>query len=339
MDRDVTTPTIEIVARRPFDKGTQAYSGATFEGGLLADGRAVVLKHLPAEGDWLTRATNGVGRARLLWESGVLERVAAMVDHAVLDVFREDGHDVVLMEDVSSCLVPAEGRLPRTVVDTLLAGLATLHGEWEGCELDGLCSPADRHALFVPAFHRSDDGPNPFVGNQFVLDSWEAFADHVPDDVVQAIFAVHAEPAHLEEQLRLAAPWTLLHGDAKLDNLGLRGDRLVAIDWGELTGTGPAEMDLAWLASENTPTLPRTTTPRIDAMPDELFAAYEAQARRRLDPLTLDLACTGMLVQQGFWLAALAFVSQEEAVRTRGAVLLDWWVGRAGEALETWSPS
>jgi len=43
-------------------------------------------------------------------------------------------------------------------------------------------------------------------------------------------------------------PSTLLHGDAKLENLGLGSSGLVAIDWGDLTGFGPPEIDVAWYA-------------------------------------------------------------------------------------------
>ncbi len=61
--------------------GVQAFSGARFEHVALADGRRLVLKRLPPEGDWLTRVTGGAGRARLLWDSGILAQVAATVDH------------------------------------------------------------------------------------------------------------------------------------------------------------------------------------------------------------------------------------------------------------------
>src|SRR6266511_3523202 len=41
--------------------GVQAFSGARFEHVALADGRRLVLKRLPPEGDWLTRVTGGAG--------------------------------------------------------------------------------------------------------------------------------------------------------------------------------------------------------------------------------------------------------------------------------------
>jgi aminoglycoside phosphotransferase (APT) family kinase protein len=84
-------------------------------------------------------------------------------------------------------------------------------------------------------------------------------------DVAEAIFAVHADPEPLAEALLASAPATLVHADAKLENLGFDGDRLVAIDWGELTGVGPPEIDVAWFAV--------MSGWRLDCMPDEVFAA------------------------------------------------------------------
>ena len=66
------------------------------------------------------------------------------------------------------------------------------------------------------------------------------------------MFAVLDDLEPLGKQLEDAAPTTLLHGDFKLGNVGLRDGRLVLIDWGELTGTGPAEMDVAWFALTST---------------------------------------------------------------------------------------
>ena len=62
----------------------EAFSGARLERVVLEGGRRLVLKHLPPEGDWLTRATDGAGRFRLLWEHGLLARVEPFADHTVI---------------------------------------------------------------------------------------------------------------------------------------------------------------------------------------------------------------------------------------------------------------
>jgi len=331
-----TIDTLGVSHREPFSGGSQAYSGATFERAVTAGGRPVLLKHLPAGGDWLVRATDGLGRARRLWESGLLGQVGGTVEHAVIDLWREDGHDVVVMNDMSDVLLPPDTRLSRSEVERLLAGLAGLHAAFEGRALDGLCSPAGRHRLFVPAFQRDDHGPNPCPVRDFVIAGWEMFVGLWPADVVDAVFALHDDPGLLQRQLELAAPPTLLHGDTKLDNLGLRGERLVAVDWGELTGTGPAEMDLAWFAATGTGVMPGAPTWRIDARPDEVFAVYEAHAARPLDRRALDLACLGMITQMGWYLTG---VLGDDVARARTEQLEPWWLARARAALEPWSPA
>ena len=117
----------EIVERTPLPGATEALSGAHFERVVLADGRRLVLKHLPREGDWLTRFTAGAGRLRLLWDSGTLAQVATTVDHAIIAVVPSNGADVVVMRDVTDLLLPPEKTVSLAQVRRLVAGLADLH--------------------------------------------------------------------------------------------------------------------------------------------------------------------------------------------------------------------
>jgi len=327
----------DIVDREPYAPAA-VVTGSTFERAELRDGRRVILKHLPAEGSWLTRLMSGSGRARGLWEGGALERVSAHVDHPIIEVRREDDHDVVVMEDVSAFLVPWEGRLARSTVDQLLGGLVDLHQGLENHDFTGLCTPAERVMLGSPSFHRDDTGPNPCPFGMVLVAGWEQFAEQAPDDVVAAIFAVFDDPAALGAQLEDAGRPTLLHGDAKLNNMGLRDGRLVLIDWGEVTGTGPAEMDVSWFVATSTFWMPGSSTWAVDALPDELIRVYEDRGGRRLDPRAWDLACIGMLAQMGSLLAMTVVAGPDDMTRARSIQLLDWWVARVRRALDTWSP-
>ena len=316
----------EIVERSQLTGAAEALSGARFERVVLGDGRRMVLKYLPPEGDWLTRLTAGASRLRLLWDSGTLAQVAATVDHTIVALVPSNGADVVVMRDVSDTLLATGTRVSLPQIRKLVAGLAELHRAWQGHPLDGLCSPAARYRLFAPHLHASDDGPNRHPAREIILAGWQVFAEIVPTDVADAVFAVHERPEVLAGALMASAPATLVHGDAKLENLGVSGNRLVAIDWGELTGIGPAEIDVAWLAV--------MSGWRMDALPDEVFAAYD----RRLDPMALDLACIGSLAQMGFKLASRSRAT-DQPTRERAALLLGWWVTRVREALATWSPT
>ena len=120
-----------------------------------------------------------------------------------------------------------------------------------------------------------------------------------------------------------------MHGDAKLENLGLSTDRVVAIDWGDLTGVGPREIDVAWYALKG--------ATRIGCEPGDLFTQYEEVSGARLDREALHLVCIGSLAQMGFRLALGAFDIGPEPPDVASAQL-QWWLGRTREALDRVSP-
>jgi hypothetical protein len=314
----------EVVRRSPLQGSGEAYSGATLERIETADGQHLVLKHLPPAGDWLTRVSGGRDRLRLLWTCGVLTRISSVVDHAVLDVIEKPDHDVVVMRDVRDQLVAAVGPVSRSTSRRLLFGLAALH-EIGRTELpQELCSVSARYGMFAPARHAADGGPGPHPSRQFIVAGWELFAERVDPDVVAAVFAVHRDPMLLGARLARFPP-TILHGDTKLPNLGIGTKRIVAIDWGDLTGFGPVEVDVAWYALMN--------AERIGGSPADVFADYETAASRPLDPDALDLACIGSLAQMGFKFARSAATGETPEVRATAEANLSWWIQRARVAL------
>jgi phosphotransferase family enzyme len=312
------------VERRHLTGLAESFSGARLEEAVLADGRRLILKYLPTDGDWLTRATRGAGRCRTLWKSGLLARIPAFVDHTIIDVREVEGQDVVVMREATGDLLPPRIPVSREVSRVILARLAAFHDAFTGEPAEGLCSNAARYGMFAPAFHAADAAPGPHPLAARIVAGWELFAEHVDADLVGAIFAVHQEPEILGRRLA-RFPWTLLHGDAKLENLGLGSNDLVAIDWGDLTGFGPPEVDLCWYALKG--------AARIGCSPDELFADYQAATTRPLEPEALDLACIGSLAQMGFRFAVGAFASGP-ASHGVDAAQLAWWTARARTALD-----
>jgi hypothetical protein len=313
-----------VNSRRPLADLAEAFSGATLELVELRDGRRVVLKHLPAEGDWLTRATDGVGRVRWLWESGLLARIRPVVDHTILDVRDADGHDVVIMRDARHDLLPPRVTVSRAVVRGLLTGLAAVHEASVHESDDSLCALGARYSMFAPDRHLDDPGPGAHPLGARIGRGWELFAEHVDGDVVAAVFAIHRDPEPLARRLA-GFPATLLHGDAKLENLGLSDGSLVAIDWGDLTGHGPREVDVGWLALKG--------AARIGCSPDEVFAGYEEAGGHALDPDAVDLVCVGSLAQMGFRFALGALASGPDPPEV-AAHQLKWWTARAAAALD-----
>jgi hypothetical protein len=315
-------------ARLPLSDITEAYSGARLEQAVLPDGSPVVVKFLPREGDWLTRATNGTGRLRRLWSSSLLRDVEPFVDHTILDMDVIEGQDVVVMRDARTELLPARRPVSLPTSAGLLAGVSAMHDNVRPENEHGLCSIAARYAMFAPSFHATDSGPGRHPLADRIPLGWELFAAHVDHDVTDAVFAVHAHPDPLGRRLE-QLPHTLLHGDAKLENLGLNADRIVAIDWGDLTGIGPREIDVAWYALKG--------AARIGCVPGDLFTQYEEVSGARLDPDALDLVCIGSLAQMGFRLALGAFDTGPEPPDV-AAAHLHWWVKRARSALDRVSP-
>lgn len=303
---------------------TEAFSGARLELLELPDGRRLVAKHLPADGDWLTRATGGRDRARCLWETGVLHRVGAVSDHTVVGVQTVEDHSVILMRDASNELIPPRAPVTRARSRLLLSKLAKMHEHFAGTRAGDLCPIGARYAMFAPRFHATDAGPGRHPMADRIAHGWEVFEDHVPADVVEAVLAVHRDPGRLARRLA-ASPATLLHGDAKLENLGISPDgRLVAIDWGDLTGVGPREIDVAWYALK--------AAARVGCSPDDIFADYQAASSEPLDPAVLDAVCIGSLAQMGFRFALSAYDTGPESPPVAHH-LLAWWVRRARAAL------
>jgi hypothetical protein len=72
---------------------------------------------------------------------------------------------------------------------------------------------------------------------------------------------------------------------------------------------------------------------RIAADADDLFADYEVESGRRLDPQALDLVCLGSLAQMGFRMANSASYARPET-RAIGVYQLDWWVRRVRTVLD-----
>ena len=85
-------------------------SGVLFER-VVIDGERFVVKHLHVDDDWIMRATGDVRcRPLVVWSSGLLDRLPASIDHAIVGVAEGLGRNgwgaAVLMRDVAPWLVP-----------------------------------------------------------------------------------------------------------------------------------------------------------------------------------------------------------------------------------------
>jgi hypothetical protein len=303
-------------------------SGSLLERVTLASGEALVVKHVRDGGDWIMRATHDHGRAAELWSSGLLARVPAVIDHAVVGAERVEGGWVVIMRDVSAALLGDQARVSRDDSRRVLAAAAALHAAFRDEPPLALCPMTDRYHFLSPATTRREAGGDDEVP-RLIVRGWERFAELVPGEVAGPVLAILERPEPFVTALS-RFPATLVQGDLKLGNLGFAGDRVVMLDWGTQTGWSPPAVEAAWYLAIN--------WSRIDASREQVLDDVRAAEGDRHDEDALRLALLGGLVQLGWDKALHASGHPDPAVRAREAADLAWWTDRARDALAVWSP-
>ena len=324
----MTSLLANVVERAPL-AATDGRSGSVLERVILAGGETLVVKHVLDGGDWIMRASHDHGRAAELWSSGLLARVPAVIDHAVLGAEPVSGGWVVIMRDVSAALLPDHARIGRADSRRVLEAAAALHASFWDDPPRPLCSMVDRYQFLSPATTRREAGGADEVP-RLIGRGWERFTELVPDEVAGPVVAVLEDPEPFVAALS-RFPATLIQGDLKLGNLGFSGDRVVMLDWGTQTGWAPPAVEAAWYLAVN--------WSRIDASREQVLDDFRAAEGGRHDEDALRLALLGGLVQLGWDKALHASGHPDPAVRAREAADLAWWTDRAREALAVWSPS
>lgn len=309
--------------RAPFHN-EDGKSGSSFER-VVIDGEPYVLKTLHVDDDWIARSLGDLRcRPLLVWASGLLDAVPPEIDHTVVGAVDGLGRNgwgaALLMRDVGCDLV-AEGDTPIPVEQhaCLLGGLACLSAHFWGWTDDTglLLPPAIRLSFFGPGMldvERSLGWPHPVP--RLAAEGWQRFDTRVPAATRALVGELRRQPWVLAEALA-ATPTTLLHGDWKLGNLGVRPDgRTILLDWA-YPGEGPVGHDLAWYLALNRARLPESKEDTIARFRTALAGhgvATEGWWERQLG-----LSLLGALVQFG-WEKALG--DDDE---------LGWWVAAARE--------
>lgn len=309
--------------RAPFHN-EDGKSGSAFERVVIA-GESYVLKFLHVDDDWIARSIGDLRcRPLLVWTSGLLDVVPPEIDHTVVGAVAGLGRNGwgagLLMRDVGCDLVP-EGDRPISVEqhDALIDGMARLSAHFWGWtdDVGMLLPPTIRLSFFGPGMldvERSLGWPHPVP--RLADEGWQRFDTRVPAATRDLVGQLRREPWALAEALAVT-PTTLLHGDWKLGNLGVRPDgRTILLDWA-YPGEGPVCHDLAWYLSLNRARLPESkedTVARLRAALAGYGVSTEGWWERQLG-----LCMLGALVQFG-WEKALGDDSE-----------LGWWVAAAQE--------
>jgi hypothetical protein len=248
---------VEGASRRDPMESTDSKSGAHFER-VVIDDVPYVLKLVDRRDDWIARQTGDIGCwPVLVWEAGVVDLAPECIDHTLVGAARTPTGGAVLMRDVGEWLVPNDdSALPLDRHLRFLDHLAAFHAAcWGWHDTVGLCPLVNRYSFFgVEALECEAALGYPEAIPRIATEGWELLRRVAPS-MADALAPLRAEPWRVVDALA-ATPWTFLHGDWKLGNLGTAPDgRTLLVDW-SLPGAGPPLVELAHYLALNVDRLP-----------------------------------------------------------------------------------
>lgn len=292
------------------------YSGATMAR-IEQHGERYVVKRVSRTTDWIIQMTSDHAmREAQIAASDVLSALAPALRSPSIAAARDGDGFALLMRDLTSYLLPADGVLREPVWDVILAGAASMHARfWEAAPPAGIgwCGLRERLLMLSePAGERLRDAGLMEFG---FAAGWERFHAQAPPAAGALVRQLHAAPHALVDEL-VRLPQTLLHHDLKTANVAVEGDTLWLFDWA-LAGYGPVGVELAWLLAVNSSRLPWTL--------DETAERYRAHLQRQL----------GARIDEAAWrrqLAAAYISGLAMYGFAKDGDELAWWCERAVEA-------
>lgn len=319
---DAMLATLE--SRRPF-KTSDSLSGSRFES-VRRDGEPMILKYVCVDDDWIMRASGDVHCRQLtLFESGVLDRLPANLDHATVAVapyVSEAGHrgGAFLMKDVAPRLVPpGHDAIDLDTHLRFIDHMSELHAAyWTLPRIHELFPLMHHFVLLTPtmaALERQRGSTDPVPSA--VFDGWSLLEARWPQ-AARVLGELLRDPGPLVTALA-RTPSTFIHADWKFGNLGEHADgRTILLDW-DRSGYAPATLDLAWYLGVNCDRLPQSKEETIASYRSAL-SAHGIATDQWWEP---QLAVT---LLAAFLMLAWSKTDQPEE--------FGWWQERLDEGLE-----
>jgi hypothetical protein len=314
----------DVVERVPLVEH-EGKSGALLERVTLADGRRRIVKRFSPATDFLMAGLGDVvGREYLVWSRGILDRLPPEVGHAVVDGWVDGDETVIVMRDLGDSVLTWHDRLTRDQCRSVLTSVAAQHRAFLGEAPERLTPLPDLLALFAP------DRLAPFVGRSnplaaIAIRGWEIFAETVPADLADPVFALLADPQPLADALA-RRPTTMVHGDLATVNMAIREGHLTLLDWA-MPAAAPGALDIARFVAG--------CSSVVDASREQIIADYADAAGPAYDEKAMRLSLLSALVWLGWNKALDAMEHPDEAVRAREQEDLDWWLSQARRTLDS----
>jgi hypothetical protein len=251
---------------------SNGYSGARVTA-IEHEGTRYLLKRVRYADDWIMQVVGDRAcREAHFAVSPFVARLPAHVRAPTLGAARDGDGFALLMQDITPLLLPDDGLLAQSTVDTVLRALAEMHAAFWDDDSDAgfdLSLTQQRIRMTGPA-----------VGDMLLTRGidigfsrgWQRFDALAPPNVAAVIRRLLGDPAPILDLLS-KLPSTLLHGDAKFGNMGVDGDDLWLFDWA-IVLRAPVAFELAWLLAVNSSRLPCSL--------DETLERYRAHLERAL---------------------------------------------------------
>ena len=304
-------------------------SCARFERVIIA-GEPYVLKYQDPRDDWLLRSAGDDGRSYVrLWESGLLDRLPPVLDHAVVAAAYDGSVGMVLFRDVSKMLLVADAPFSAAQHLRFLDHMAQLHATFWGWRDDlGLTPLRGRYLMFSPGVAADEAARgNDAVVPRAMAEGWRRLPDVSPV-MADIVLPLLGDPSPLVRALA-GVPHTLVHGDWKAANLGTHEDgRTVLLDFGEAPGEASPLADVSWYLALNSALLPESKDAALDSYRRSLERHGVATTDWWSAAVALELL--GCMLQFGW----------EKALGGPGPELSWWeaWTERGARQLTTIAP-
>lgn len=229
------------------------------------DGKAFIVKRTSWATDWIARST----RDHALREGFVASMPLPVAEPVVAPYHgaAADGTSVaILMPDLSGRLLAWEAdgsgtAMPPADLDRVLAAVARLHAmPWPIAERTDApfvwpSAPLPERLLLLSPRSGARLARDGVVAGERFVAGWDAFNRVASPAARELIARLDGDPRPLLAALG-QLPYTTVHGDLKLANVGLlEGGAVALIDW-QMTALAPVSVELGWLLVSNSAVLP-----------------------------------------------------------------------------------
>ncbi len=261
MSNDALAPDVVSLLRAHDVEGEETpvehngFSGARITT-IDSGGQRYWLKRLRFDDDWIMQALEDTTcREAEFAVSPIAHRLPKGVATPTLGAARDGDGWAILSHDITSSLLAEDGIEPAAICERMISALASLHAAFWDDPLDdaavSFCSWDARSAMLSPVVGARLASEGRDFG---IVAGWQAFERMAPAPVSELLRRLRVDPSSLGQAIEHLTR-TLLHGDAKMANVGLDADGIWLFDWA-IVMHAPVGFELGWMLAVNASRFP-----------------------------------------------------------------------------------